>query len=239
MSEDLTEWGEQRQREIYEMWEENFKQYSIGVQPFTSPLPDDTDVICVGYNPGALKSTKRPTKETQKFQEGDFSLPNNWDYAQGGEEYDTAENLREYLFRNHLEHLEGNSIETNLYHLRGTLSDDHNDIKNKVDDEVWEEYEKFCVDTFLELVNKASPDLIVMFARGTYTNPRVNSKISEKEVIEVEDEGAKYALTVGEMFGIPVIITPHISKKRFYYEGSNIKEVVENKGQEVLSQYLS
>lgn len=239
MTDNLTEWGRQKQRDMFEMWNEHFKEHSIGVQPFTSPLSEDADVICIGYNPGALKSTKRPTKETQKFQRGDFSLPNSWDYAQGGAEYDTAENLRKYLFRNHLSYLNGRSIETNLYHLRGTVSGDHDKIKDKVDDGVWEAYEDFCVNTFLELVNRVRPEVIVMFARGTYTNNRIRDKVSETEVYKVEDEGAKYALTIGEMSGIPVIVIPHISKNRFYYEGSEIREVVETKGPEVFSRHLS
>lgn len=239
MTDGLTKWGEKKQEEIFEMWNEHFKQYSIGVQPFTSPLPEDADVICVGYNPGALKSTKRPTKETQKFRRGDFSLPESWDYAQGEAEYDTAKNLRRYLFKNHLSFLDGKSIETNLYHLRGTLADDHDEIENKVDDEVWEAYEDFCVDTFFKLIDRVRPEVIVMFARGTYTNSRIQNKVSEEEVYEVEGEGAKYALTVGELFDIPVIVTPHISKNRFYYEGSEIKKVVETKGPEILSRYLS
>ena len=32
------------------------------------------------------------------------------------------------------------------------------------------------------------------------------------EKYEVENEGAKYALTVGKLDGIPVIIIPHVSK---------------------------
>lgn len=239
MSDELTQWGEDIQKEIFEMWKEHFKEYSIGVQPFTSPLPEDADVICVGYNPGALKSTKRPTKETKRFQTGDFSLPKNGDYAQGRSDYDTAENLRKYLFKDHLPFLDGKSIETNLYHLRGTQSDDHDKIQSKVDKEVWESYEQFCVKTFLDLVQKVQPEVIVMFALGTYYNDRINTKVSEKEIYEVEGEGAKKALIVGDMFDIPVIITPHISKNRFYYEESAIKDVVETKGPEVLSRHLS
>ena len=239
MTDDLTEWGRQKQRDIFEMWNEHFKEHSIGVQPFTSPLPEDADVICIGYNPGALKSINRPTEETQRFQRGDFSLPDSRDYAQGGAEYDTAENLREYLFRNHLSYLNERSIETNLYHLRGTVSEDHDEIENKVDDRVWEAYENFCVNTFLELVNRVRPEVVVMFARGTYTNNRIRNKVSETEVYEVEGEGATYALTIGDMSGISVIVTPHIGKNRFYYEGSAIREVVETKGPQVLSTHLS
>lgn len=238
MVEDLTGWGRQKQKEMFQMWKEHFKPYSIGVQPFTSPLPEDADVICIGYNPGALQDTERPTEETEKFRRGDFSLPDSWDYAQDGAEYDTAENLRDYLFKNHLSYLDGSSIETNLYHLRSTLSEGHDSIADKVDDEVWETYEDFCVDTFFELVDAVHPEVIVMFARGVYTNDRIQDAVSETEVYEVEGEGAKYALTLGELSGIPVIVTPHISKNRFYYEGSEIGEIVETKGPEILSRHL-
>ena len=167
--EEYTEWGEEVQRKMFQIWEKNLgEEYGEGFEVFTSPVVKDASVIFIGTKPGSRKQSDEQYHPLMrnKFLKGDFSTPDSHDYVNDGADYPVAKAIRNQLFVNREKHL-ADSVETNYYFIRTKREQGHSELKSEMGD-VWSEYKKFCKDTIEELINKTDPDLIVAFSLGTY-----------------------------------------------------------------------
>lgn len=232
-----SQWGEEIQKQAFEMWNENFSDSTEGIQPFTSPIPDSASLIVMGYNPGETPPGQSPSM-TDQFLQGDFSLPETWDYApnsETGADYAVANQLREHLFRNHLSYLDGDSVETNRYYLRTGGTGSHSRF-DTVSEDTWDQYKEFCRETLNELITRVSPDLLVVFSTSAYNSLTSHADdVTVKEMHRGEFRGDEIkSLVHAEIDGVPVVATAHPSS---CWTGE-IKEQVRNRGPELLSEYL-
>lgn len=230
-------WGREVQKRAFNSWIEHFEEYCEGIQPFTSPIPESASVIVMGYNPGETDDGDIPSM-TEQFLRGDFSMPERGDYGPPSKVetgYKAAKPLREHLFKNHLSYLDGDCVETNLYHLRTKGTDSHKKFDGLSED-IWNNYIKFCYSTLDELISRVEPKLLVVFSMTAY-----NDLVERAENVSVEEKhkglwrGSNIqALTHSKLDGLPVVATAHPST---CWQGE-VKERVRNRGPELLSKYL-
>lgn len=79
----LTDWGEQKQQEMFDLWETYFSDHYSGFEVFTSPLRENAFAVIIGYNAGGgNEDATELNKYMDRFigENPDFSLPEKGHY---------------------------------------------------------------------------------------------------------------------------------------------------------------
>jgi hypothetical protein len=166
----FNDWGEQKRREMVEIWQAHFSDHLSGFELFTSPLRENASAVIIGYNAG---DGQRHATELDKHMyrlvadEPDFGLPKQGHYEEGGYEYPIAKKIRRCFFRGKL-HLLPNAVETNRYFLRTEGKQHHRDVLDEVNEQARTIYEEFCRETNREVILRSNPRVIFDFS-GEYT----------------------------------------------------------------------
>lgn len=166
----FNDWGAQKQREMFEIWQSHFSDHLSGFELFTSPLREDAAAVIIGYNAGGgERNATELDRNMDRFMSDhpDFSLPEKGQYEKGGYDYLIAKRMRRYFFREKT-HLLSNAVETNRYFLRTEGKRHHKDLLNSVHQETRTKYEEFCRKTNRELILRSNPDVVFDFS-GEYT----------------------------------------------------------------------
>lgn len=164
----LKKWGEQKNREMFEIWQKHFHEHKSGIEVFTSPLRENTPVILIGYNAGGGDiDAAEYNKYMDRFLEGepDFSLPNTGHY-EGDYTYPVAIRVRKYFFDGK-QHLLEDAVETNRYFLRTDGKTHHNKVLDGVDERAETTYREFCRETNYEVIRRTNPSVVIDFS-GEY-----------------------------------------------------------------------
>lgn len=159
------EWATKVQREVYEHWEESYKDeddWEHGVKVFYSPVHSQTDLLVLGYQPGG----RGKGEQHSRFEAGDFTPPEQHHYIT--KNWDLAEAMRE-LFDGH-EDVLSDSVASNIVFFS---SPDANVRKGMKD---------FCWEYIENLVDRVDPEMILTF--GVATFDEVTDRMGlEQEVI--------------------------------------------------------
>lgn len=178
---------------------------------FTSPVPEDASIILIGTNPrGGVPEGEDVHPRMQRFESGNFGVPESHDYAVGGREYPVAEAVRS-IFAGAEDLLE-DSIETNRYYLRTRDTEGHDDLRSTVSGDIWDEYIQFCEDTDQGLIEHVDPDLIFAFSLGAFYEIRSDDRYESEYIGDSERPNADTRLFAeAKINGYPLVGTHHLS----------------------------
>lgn len=230
-------WGENRREEMFNLWKDHWPNHKPGFEMFTSPLRENADVVIMGYNPGG--GTEGEYHDHMKpfiKNNPDFSLPEVGHY-ESGRTYPIANRLRNCVFHGKT-HLFENCIETNRRFLRSTRKKNYKSLMDEVSVEIQKEYDQFCDETIVQLLNRADPEVIFDFSGDDVINTfRENYGFDvfvERRCISIDADDrdrktpeTEATVTIAELNGGEkrlISVDPHIA-----YRLSNIhKEFLKN-----------
>lgn len=159
----LTEWGKEKQREIFDFWKEEFwndhYRYNLGAKVFCSPVISDPKFIFSGYNPGNdhEKNSLHPSME--KYFEGDFRLPEDHEYL-SDETYDFGVEMREKLLDGRIDIIK-NSVAINRYFFRSNGVPEFRNWKRDLPNDKRVTVESFLRTKNRDIIEELAPDYVI------------------------------------------------------------------------------
>lgn len=186
----VEQWARDLNREVFEKWKSTLPDDKQGFKVFSSPVHENPEILLAGTNPGSKKDADLPREHMEQFHNGNFSLPSQHEFLVN--DWGIATAFREGLFGGNNTYLK-ETVATNRLFLHRGEEDDVNETE-------LEEFNNFCEEKFLEIVERLSPELVLCFAQDTYdcleqkyefnklkSEPRAHPTVSTKNLLWVSD----------------------------------------------------
>jgi len=183
----LGEWYQTAKHDIHQLWENNKELLPSGYSILYSPLPEQADLVIVGYNPGG--------NSTDFDVENAGSIPTEHEYL--NESYPLAKKMRQLFEESgHLELLK-KSVKTNLIYFRSR------DVKSweSIPKDIRTTLETRSIAATTSLVRQLKPKWIVCEGFATY------DRLCEQLLVSKDkNQNINSAVRVSSITGGPLII---------------------------------
>lgn len=202
----ITQWAKDLQQDVFKKWENELPNAQEGFKIFGGPVQKNPKILFAGTNPGSSSDVELPREHMERFQKGNFDLPNHHDFLDA--EWDLATEFRENLFLGNENHIK-QTVATNRFFLHTSEEGDLNESN-------LDTFNEFCQKKFLEIVERLSPELVLCFSQKAYYHLENEYKFEKVKSESREDPvpWSKDLLWVSDSNSPRVIWIVHPSGKR-------------------------
>jgi hypothetical protein len=229
VSDPITEWAIGLQKEVYTLWDTEYRgELDAGFQVWYGPVDNSKQILILGLQPGGGPDSFQ--EKLDQCEQNEFSLPATHEYLDPQYDWDLQRDTKNAVPTDVIE----NSVKTNITFFRAPRQDDWATI---LDAETREKLDSFCVENVLELINRAEFDLIITEGTSSVYDTLTSElavTTDETRTHEVGDENEERLVCVGRTDEFSVIGLTHPSSGRGV--GSEDYEEMREVVEEVASQ---
>jgi len=154
------QWAESLQKDVYDYWKENHRDWEAGFRVFYGPVFSEPEVLILGFQPGGPPGDFA-RDHLDRYQDGDFSVPDTNEYLKN--DYRIAKQMRTKVFEGHQNILK-QSIKSNVIFFRAKDLDTWAEVPKAERKEM----ESFSLKKVDEMIETLDPNTVLIEGMKTW-----------------------------------------------------------------------